>query len=478
MSESGDLSSAARRVYRFGDFELRSHPLSLRRSGTETEVSSQPLRLLLLLVENNGEVVSHDNIRGLLWPDQNVDVTGRLHACIRHIRKALGDDNGEPLYIETVPRQGYRFVAEVTVEPQSNDGGAELGGQPRSLKVAAVAATLVAAIALGALLAGSDEKPASAPAAASGPAIDNAFAEGRSLLADGSPAAIRDAVRIFESAITASPDFAPLQASLAEAWYRLGSGDSARPYALRATELDPTYARGLLWRGRIAGFVDYRWNDATRDLEQALTLTPDEPELLLALAEIHLVNGRRENSVQLIEKFGAADPGNASLLIEAGRLNRLQRRYDAADESCWQAVELEPEMPGGHECLYRLALVQKDLDTALQHAADIAALLAGDAAGFTVPDSADLRDALSEFERWRLERLQQAGTLEPVQAAYSHIVMQQYDEAFFLLRQAHTERSPHLPLAMLDLIFVGLFHQSAFVELRREMGLSEQVFEN
>jgi hypothetical protein len=70
---------------------------------------------LLLLVRKGGALVSREEIRGELWPDGTfVDFDQAVNFSIRQIRDALGDDAERPLYIETVPRRGHRFIAPVT----------------------------------------------------------------------------------------------------------------------------------------------------------------------------------------------------------------------------------------------------------------------------------------------------------------------------------------------------------------------------
>lgn len=80
--------------------------------GGALRLAPQPARLLALLASRRGEVVSHEEIRRTLWPDVQVDYERGLHFCVRQVREALDDPAGKPRYVETLPRRGYRLLAD------------------------------------------------------------------------------------------------------------------------------------------------------------------------------------------------------------------------------------------------------------------------------------------------------------------------------------------------------------------------------
>jgi DNA-binding winged helix-turn-helix (wHTH) protein/tetratricopeptide (TPR) repeat protein len=102
--------------YRFGPFELNTGEESLARSGTRVKVQDLPYRLLVMLLERPGEIVTREEVRQRLWPENTfVEFDNSLGVAIRKVRDALNDDAEAPRYVETLPRRGYRFVAPVTV---------------------------------------------------------------------------------------------------------------------------------------------------------------------------------------------------------------------------------------------------------------------------------------------------------------------------------------------------------------------------
>ena len=103
-------------MLRFGDFEFDLLSGKLFRGGRPVKIQPQPLRVLAVLLESAGETVSRESLRTRVWGDATfVEFDQGLNYCIRQIRLALRDGASKPLYIETLPKQGYRFIARVEV---------------------------------------------------------------------------------------------------------------------------------------------------------------------------------------------------------------------------------------------------------------------------------------------------------------------------------------------------------------------------
>ncbi len=96
----------------FDDFQLDFARFQLSRQGKALRLEGLPLQLLMFLVENKGQLVTREQIAAALWSkDVFVDVDQGINTAIRKIRRVLGDDAGEPQYLQTVVGRGYRFVA-------------------------------------------------------------------------------------------------------------------------------------------------------------------------------------------------------------------------------------------------------------------------------------------------------------------------------------------------------------------------------
>jgi Tol biopolymer transport system component/DNA-binding winged helix-turn-helix (wHTH) protein len=111
-------AESGRRLYRFGGFELEAESGELRKNGTRIRLQDQPLQILLLLLEHAGELVTREQIQKKLWaPDTYVDYDNAINSAMRKLRESLGDDSGDPRFIETFARRGYRFIGSFEAPP-------------------------------------------------------------------------------------------------------------------------------------------------------------------------------------------------------------------------------------------------------------------------------------------------------------------------------------------------------------------------
>src|SRR5690348_14930428 len=101
----------------FGPFEADLRSGELRKHGSRLKLQDQPFRVLALLLEHAGDVVTREELRQRLWPaDTFVDFDTGLNSAVKKLRDVLADSADEPRYIETIPRRGYRFIAPL-VDP-------------------------------------------------------------------------------------------------------------------------------------------------------------------------------------------------------------------------------------------------------------------------------------------------------------------------------------------------------------------------
>ncbi len=102
------------RLFRFGIFEADPRTGELRKQGRRLSLQGQPFEILIMLLERPGELVTRSEIRERLWADGTfVDFDHSLNTAVNKIRDALGDSAGNPRFVETLARRGYRFVAPV-----------------------------------------------------------------------------------------------------------------------------------------------------------------------------------------------------------------------------------------------------------------------------------------------------------------------------------------------------------------------------
>jgi TolB-like protein/DNA-binding winged helix-turn-helix (wHTH) protein/Flp pilus assembly protein TadD len=124
-------------VVRFGTYEVSLQSGEVRKAGLRIRVQQQPMKLLEILLERPGEVITREELRSRVWTDESFgDFDQAVNIAIAKLRSALGDSAENPRFIETLPKRGYRFIADVSVveadarpkRPEPTDGDSTATG--------------------------------------------------------------------------------------------------------------------------------------------------------------------------------------------------------------------------------------------------------------------------------------------------------------------------------------------------------------
>src|ERR1700759_99306 len=111
---------AAFSKYKFDDFEADLRAAELRKNGTRLKLQLQPFQVLVALLERPQEVVSREELRQRLWPEDTfVDFDHSLNTAMVKLREVLGDSAGNPKYVETIAKRGYRFLGTAQIVAES-----------------------------------------------------------------------------------------------------------------------------------------------------------------------------------------------------------------------------------------------------------------------------------------------------------------------------------------------------------------------
>jgi len=102
------------RYVRFGSFHLDLRKEELLKDGTRVKLQGKVCQALLALLEKPGEVVTREALRSRLWPsDTHVNYDANVNTTVNKLRQVLGDSPDQPIFVETIPRKGYSFVAKI-----------------------------------------------------------------------------------------------------------------------------------------------------------------------------------------------------------------------------------------------------------------------------------------------------------------------------------------------------------------------------
>jgi len=327
---------------RFGVFELDRASGELRRAGLRVRLQPQASKLLLALLERPGEVVSRDQLRGVLWGrDTYVAFDHCLNSCVNQLRHALRDSAASPRFVETVPRVGYRFIAPMMPVPRAVDQATAPASGDRARWTRGLAALIVTWLAAQG---GAGSLPVRAPVSEPSPAVREAYLKGLYHAARGS-AEWPEAALWLEQAARRDPAYGPAQTALARTYVQLAEArlrvprevlPLARSASAAALVADGLAAEPHLWAGLAALYGEWDWDTAGRELRVALILDPRLAAAHRGHAAYLSARGDDAGAVAAIERARQLDPLCPILSGEAAWYRYCARQYDDAATLCAQ----------------------------------------------------------------------------------------------------------------------------------------------
>lgn len=124
---------------------MHEHSGELRKHGVRIRLQEQPFRILALLLDRPGEIVSREEIRAKLWPENTfVDFDNAISSAVRKLREALSDSADTPRFIETLSRRGYRFIGPIRASIASAEADTNQSSRNRGRSAHYWASKLVA----------------------------------------------------------------------------------------------------------------------------------------------------------------------------------------------------------------------------------------------------------------------------------------------------------------------------------------------
>jgi DNA-binding winged helix-turn-helix (wHTH) protein len=471
-------------LLRFGVFELDPDGGELRRQGRMVRLTGQPFKALQLLVSRPGEIVTRDDLRRFIWDDSRfVDFDRSLNFCIAAVRDALGDSARSPRFIETIPRRGYRFIADVkrSDEPARRPPGTLR--VPLSFWRGAALAMPI----LGLLL----QAPRPATAHTRTTAAPEALAAFEQGLADRreSDNGWRRSLYRFREATRLDPAFAEAHYALADVYLDLAGSRRLPPEAALAQARDAAeHAVALEEVGEtrtILGVVrllqDWDWTGARREFVRSLAIEPNSDGTLVAYARFLSAAGEHAAAIATIERAEALSP-MCDLVYWESALVRY-RAHRGADALAKARLAGEYGPPRGVDPAHwrtRISwmnlLVHADQQAWPLAAADAAAI--AEAAGgmrFGAAAEAGTRPAVLEFVHREADRGAAVTdeTRQPVWTATLYAIAGDDQAALAWLERAVRERDPDVLFGLRNPAFDALREGERFRRLLNETRLPD-----
>jgi DNA-binding winged helix-turn-helix (wHTH) protein/tetratricopeptide (TPR) repeat protein len=494
-------------VVRFGVFEADLRAGELHRSGVKVRIQDLPFRTLAVLLSRPNDVVTREELRQALWPgDVFVDFDRGISSAIKRLRDALGDSADNPVFIETIERRGYRWIApvqgpELFAEAETQSARAVAPPAPNAsprwkfVFVLPVLALLFAAWifrpSYRSAKAGSKTQSTFASSSAGFPLhaanreAEEFYLKGRYYWEKRTPDSLNKAVDSFMQAIVHDPGYAPAYVGLADCYnllreYTVMPASEAYPRALaaakKAVELDPqsSEAHASLAFASFFGM----WDAATADREfrRALELNPSNAIAHHWYATYLECLRRYPESLAEIDRAQALEPASKAVLADKGAILFDAGRLQEAIALLKQMEDSEPDFISPHRYLKFIYLQTADYPHYLVEARSEAVLM-HDSSALAVVDATEkslaagggkgLLEALLRHQTKLYER----GLLSPYFLAVTCSLQGNKQEALRYLKTAHDRHADGLFQIETDHAFDHLHNEPAFRQLVADVGL-------
>lgn len=458
---------------RFAHFRFDPRTRELFKRGRRVRLGEKPARVLDALIARPGDLVTRDELRGLLWSsDTFVDFDNNLNSAVAALREVLGDSARSPKYIETLPRLGYRFIAPIEAMPPASEEHAGAGpvlaatrGTPAARGVPAARAAVAAAAILlmaAALAAGHRQ----APSLPSADVLDARF-----LLARGTPDDLSQVIHRLDR--LPATDAASLEI-LAEAWLaRARRGD--RP-AAESFQRAAWYANRALTAGEASGdawrvLASVRLHH-DRDAEAAAVLAgraraaaPRDPHVLLTAATVDAVRGRHDAAIEAARDAVRIDPAAWRVRADLAFFLLAAGRDAEALAECRAVLALEPAHPFTLDMQLTAAARMGEWDEARAAALALMALADAPAGEQEAVAAGDPARGVDRYRRWQVrvaDREAERARWSPVTAAAIYASAGDLPRALAWLARAEAGADPGLVLLPVLRDFDPIRHVPAF----------------
>ncbi len=482
---------------RFSVYEFDRAGRQLFKHGVRIRIQKQPFEILCMLLERPGEIVSREEMRNRLWPQNTfVEYEDSLNTAVRKLRAALGDSSDLPRYIETVAGQGYRFIAPVAVEPSPASLAADEVAPGLSTGLSARAnhrlgrTRVTLALAL-VLVAGAgawawvEWHRSSVTAAPHKPPADtradDLYEKGRQFWDRRTPAGFEEALGYFEQAVAANPNHAKAYAGIADT-YALMAGyngmpvdqymPKARAAALKAIELNDKLAEAHTSLAVIAQDYDWDWKTAEEQYRRAIELDPNYATAHHWYAECLALQGRFPEAIAEIDRARQLNPPSLIIAVDRGAILYFARQYEPSIEQL-QAVQKLEFYPRAFMVSWayiqegRLQEARQEIEL-WQRVRDEAWCWAADAM-FAVR-AGDRREA--ERALRKLQELSRQPQSDPLPLAVGYVAVGNKEKAFQNLDLALRQHSPSITALKVDPVYDPLRSDPRFDAYLKRLGLN------
>jgi DNA-binding winged helix-turn-helix (wHTH) protein/tetratricopeptide (TPR) repeat protein len=523
-------------IYEFGRFRLDPAEHLLLCDGVQIPLTGKAFQVLLVLVRRNGHLIERSELVAAVWGDTFIE-EGNLTVTISTLRKVLGDDRSENRFIETVAKQGYRFLPSVTKvaagaadEPEISHeflrgelvsmgpGPLPASSHPWSRYVSGGLAVALGVIATVGLLvqtrvqaargmshaalqsvppqggteaeAGKAVSPGSEllpkpGRRSSDPEAYRLYVEGRYFWNKRTESGFRRSIECFQQAILKDPNYPDAYAGLADSYTLLASYGveppaqaypNAKAAAMKALQLDDGLAEAHTSLGMVALYYEWDWRQAGQQFRRAIDLNPNYPQ---AHAWDSLYFGAMGEVPQALQQALWAqqlDPLSLVMNMDLGSVYYWSRQYDEAVNTYRYAISLDPYFARAHSRLGMVLAVQRDYPGAIHEFEEARKLSGPDPYIDGLIGYAQALSGNQKAARRLLAKLTERSHHEYVPAfslALLCLGLGDRARAMDWFERAYQDRSTYMIYAKVDPLLDPLRSDQRFVSLLEQMDLKE-----
>ena len=391
-----------------------------------------------MIVAARGDIVTRKELRDRIWGRNTyVEFDRAINKAINHLRQVLGDDAGQPRFIETLPKRGYRFVA--TVAPSASRR--EIREEARE-----------------------------------------SYLKARYFWNKRTPDDLQRSIEYFRRTIEKDPEYALAWTGLADTYIMLGIFGleppnkvliPAKAAAQRALTLDGSLSEGHTVLAEVEKLYDWDWVAAEHSYLQAIKLDENYAVAHHWYAQLLSILGRHDEARKQIEMAQQCDPVSPIIAAFFSYVALEARQVETAVAAARDALELDANAPITHYLLGRAYAIAGDMPQAistLQTAARLAGWFPAIEAciGYTYARAGDR--ALAEQILARLRTRAQTAYVSPIDLAQVHLGLGDQDAAITLLEEAYRTRAVRT-IVIADPFFSELLPNERYRELLSRLRL-------
>jgi len=466
--------------------------------------------MLLVLVQRSPHLVEKSELMDAVWKGVFVE-EGNVAVIISMLRKALGSDRNTRVYIDTISKIGYRFVAEVhktPVDPPSTpleaaappkNGIRQITSRysfPVTAAVLVLGSVILGLVTLGFFEGGptiwasrsnKDMESSAGSATTKGATNEEAhqsYLAGRYYGKRRTHETLYRSVEYYQQALLKDPQNPQAFSGLADAYSSLTTFETepiqqkyslAKEAAAKAVQLGGSLAETHTSAGIVLFRFEWNWSRAEVELRRAIELDANYATSYNILANCLAAQGRLDEALGAASRAVQVDPLSRDAYTELGRVYYWRREYDRSISALRHAIDLDPYYARAHTRLGETYAVSGDYASALREIRTASQLYGSDPylegfAGYAEGRSGDLKTA-----RKRLGRLIQRSHLEYTPGfsiAMIYLGIGDHDRALYWLEQAYRDRSEAFIFALVDPKLDPLRTEPAFAALLGRMDLA------